>query len=77
MIAFRELQFEDLPFLVEVRNASRSMLHDDREFTLAQAQEWFKTAHPRFYLVTHEGAPIGYFRTSSWSETNQNVSIEL
>jgi len=74
-IAFRELQAADLPFLVSVRNSCRAMLHDDREFTPEQANEWFATVHPRFYLLTRDGAPIGYFRTSNWSEANRNVYV--
>ena len=74
-IAFREMQHQDLPFLVGVRNECRAMLHDDTEFTLAQAQEWFKAARPRFYIVTHDGSLIGYFRTSNWSDANRHVYV--
>jgi len=77
MIAFRELQSNDLPFLVDVRNACRTMLHNDAEFTLTQAQEWFDTKRPRFYIAAHEGSPIGYFRTSNWSEANRHVYVGL
>ncbi len=75
MIAFRKLQRDDLAFLVSVRNECRAMLHDDREFTLAQAEDWFDSTRPRFYLVALAGSPIGYFRTSNWSETNRHVYV--
>ena len=77
MIAFRDLQSGDLPFLLGVRNECRTMLHDDRAFTLAQAQAWFAVTRPRFYLVTQDGSPIGYFRTSHWDETNRHVHVGL
>lgn len=74
-IAFRELQQDDLPFLLEVRNECRAMLHDDSAFTLEEARRWFTTARPRFYLITRDGAPIGYFRTAHWDEASGHVSI--
>lgn len=75
MIAFRELQRADLAFLVNVRNGCRAMLHDDRAFTLAQAEDWFDSTRPRFYLATLGHSPIGYFRTSNWSDANRHVYI--
>ena len=75
MIAFRELQQSDLTFLLTVRNECRAMLHDDTEFTLAQAERWFNQKRPRFYIVTNDGAPIGYFRTSNWDDTNRHVTV--
>lgn len=74
-IAFREMQQQDLPFLVGVRNECRAMLHNDTEFTLAQAQDWFRTKHPKFYIATLEGSSIGYFRTSNWDETSRHVFV--
>ncbi len=75
VIAFREMQQDDLPFLIEVRNECRAMLHDDSAFTLDQAQAWFAAARPRFYIITYEGTAIGYFRTSHWEDANRHVSI--
>lgn len=75
MIAIRELQASDLPFLVGIRNECRSMLHDDAEFTLAQAKAWFTATQPRYYVIACEGTPIGYFRTSNWNDVNRHVHI--
>ena len=75
MIALREMQPADLPFLIEVRNECRAVLHDDSAFTLEQAQAWFAATHPRFYIITHQGMAIGYFRTSHWDDANRRVSI--
>jgi RimJ/RimL family protein N-acetyltransferase len=75
MIAFRRLQRGDLPFLLEVRNQSRDMLHDNSVFTLEQAQVWFDTQQPRFYLATQDDTPVGYFRTSSWDEANSRAYV--
>jgi RimJ/RimL family protein N-acetyltransferase len=75
MIAFRKLQRSDLPFVLEVRNLSRDMLHDNSVFTLDQAQVWFDTKQPRFYLATQDGTPVGYFRTSNWDEANSHAYV--
>jgi RimJ/RimL family protein N-acetyltransferase len=75
MIGFRRLQRSDLPFLLEVRNQSRDMLHDNSAFTLEQAQAWFDKQQPRFFLATQDGAPVGYFRTSNWDEANKHAYI--
>src|SRR3989442_400073 len=75
MIAIRDIRQSDLPFLIEVRNECRTMLHDDSAFTLDEAQEWFAATRPRFYIITCAAVSIGYFRTSRWHEANGHVSI--
>jgi RimJ/RimL family protein N-acetyltransferase len=75
MISFRELNRADLPFLLSVRNSCRAMLHDNTEFTLQQAEDWFDLRQPRFYLVILGRSSIGYFRTSNWSEVHRNLYI--
>jgi RimJ/RimL family protein N-acetyltransferase len=75
MIVFRRLQRGDLAFLLEVRNQSRDMLHDNSVFTLEQAQVWFDTQQPRFYLATQDARPVGYFRTSNWDEANSHAYV--
>src|SRR5688572_16435099 len=75
MMSFRELNRGDLSFLVEVRNECRDMLHNDAEFSLAEAREWFDRERPRFYIITDKDAPIGYFRTSNWDDRNRHVYV--
>ena len=75
MIVFRRLQRGDLAFLLEVRNQSRDMLHDNSVVTLEQAQVWFDTQQPRFYLATQDAKPVGYFRTSNWDEANSHAYV--
>jgi RimJ/RimL family protein N-acetyltransferase len=74
-MSFRELNRGDLSFLVEVRNECRDMLHNDAEFSLAEANEWFDRERPRFYIITNNAAPIGYFRTSNWDDQNRHVYV--
>ena len=51
------------------------MLHDDREFTLEEAERWFDSTQPRFYLVSLGSLPIGYFRTSNWNYASRHVYV--
>lgn len=71
--AFESLAPRDLPFLIEIRNECREFLHDNREFTLADAERWFEAARPTFWLIRYEGNPIGYFRTSDYSTRNRTM----
>ncbi len=75
MISFRELNRGDLSFLIEVRNDCRHMLHNDAEFSLAEANDWFDRERPLFYLITDDAAPIGYFRTSNWDQQARHVYV--
>ena len=62
---FERLAEEDLPFLLEVRNDCRNMLHDNRVFTLGECQAWFRDRQPEFYVVRYQGERVGYFRVSN------------
>jgi RimJ/RimL family protein N-acetyltransferase len=75
IISLSELRRIDLPFLLDVRNRCRAMLHDDHEFSLREAEQWFDSTRPRFYLVALDCCPIGYFRTSNWDEVNRHVYV--
>lgn len=65
MITLTPLKIEDLPFLLEVRNdpSTRENLEDNREFSLEECENWFKTTKPAWLLVKNEkGEKVGYFR---------------
>lgn len=74
-IAFRRLAYDDLPFLIEVRNECRSFLHDDREFTLAECRDWFASLNPEFWLVLLASDAVGYFRTSERTLNGRSVML--
>ncbi len=65
MFTFAPLRQEDLPFLLAIRNECRDFLHDDREFTLAESEAWFRDAKPTFHVIEHDLEQIGYFRLSN------------
>lgn len=70
---------EDLPFFLEVRNASREFLHDNREFTLEQCQKWFAElpAERRYLIIVHEGERIGYFRLWEMPSFGLDLNVEI
>lgn len=76
---FRGMTEEDLPWFNKVRNESREFLHDNREFTLEQTQEWFKSLPAdRYYTVIHYGQfRIGYFRFRKYSKTCIEIGADL
>ena len=74
-IGFVPLTGADLPFLVEIRNECRSVLHDDRRFTVDDARQWFEMQRPEFWLIQLDGVPIGYFRTSCHSSVNRSMMV--
>ena len=74
-LTFEPLTEVDLPFLLEVRSSCRDFLHDDREFTLAESEAWFRAQKPEFYLIRLGGEPIGYFRTSNRDPEDRSIYV--
>ncbi len=72
-IRFVALTEGDLPFLLEVRNECRNFLHDDREFTLEEARQWFSSTRPQYWVIYCDGTAIGYFRTSCGAAGSHSI----
>ena len=75
MVTICPMVEDDLPFLLQVRNASRDMLHDNREFSLDECTKWWRSTKPRFFTIKHNDISVGYIRTSNWDENNLSVYI--
>ncbi|MGQ0802750.1 MAG: GNAT family N-acetyltransferase [Actinomycetota bacterium] len=73
--AFEPLAHEDLPFLIEVRNECRNSLHDNRVFTLAECETWFREESPDFHVIRYGGERIGYFRLSHHDPENASIYV--
>ncbi|NBP00915.1 MAG: GNAT family N-acetyltransferase [Proteobacteria bacterium] len=76
-ITLRDLQEKDLNFLVEVRNECKDFLHNASEFSIDSCKKWFNDTKPKFFLIEKENAPIGYFRTSEWTDNSCFVGGDL
>jgi RimJ/RimL family protein N-acetyltransferase len=75
MFLFAPLTHEDLPFLIEVRNECRDSLHDNRIFTLAECEIWYREKKPDFHVIRCDGERIGYFRLSNHDLENASIYI--
>ena len=66
MIYLKSLTESDLPFLLEIRNddSTRCNLENNSKFTLKESLEWFRETQPKWYIILHQGVPVGYIRTS-------------
>lgn len=65
----------DLEFFQKVRSSSREFLHDPRDYSLAEVQDWFAAlpSNKKYYIIEEEEQEhngyhtfffrIGYFRT--------------
>ena len=58
----RTLLADDLPWFLSVRNASRQMLHDSREFSLEEAESWLEESSPDIRVIEFGERPVGYLR---------------
>lgn len=66
MITLKPLTKTDLLFLLEVRNddSTRSMLENNKVFTIEQCLVWFNKSHPKWYIIETNNQPVGYIRTN-------------
>lgn len=75
MFSFEPLRHQDLSFLIEVRNECRDSLHDNRAFTLAECETWFRETAPDFYVIRYDGDRIGYFRLSQHDPEEASIYV--
>ena len=76
-VNIRWMTFEDLPFLVEVRNECRTFLHDDKKISLQDSVRWWQEQNPTFVIIQLHACntPVGYMRISHWSTYSRHVMI--
>lgn len=79
MITYRPLKEEDLEFFNATRNECREFLHDNREFTLEQTKEWFKSLPPnqKYYLIHNGVQSLGYIRVNEFSDSCWEIGMDL
>ena len=74
---FRRMELKDIPFFNSVRNESCSYLHDSSKYTIEESKEWFFKNTPVFFIVSHDGNDIGYFRTSNWGKNSVYIGMDI
>lgn len=77
VISIRRMVTNDVPFFNRVRNDSREFLHDDTEYSVAQSSEWFTSTNPEYYILTIDGADVGYFRTSHRLKYSIHIGLDI
>jgi RimJ/RimL family protein N-acetyltransferase len=76
-LKFRKIESTDIPKFLEIRNVSKEFLHNNSEFTLDDANNWFNTYNPNFYMIELGDNVIGYFRTSNWENKSMYLGCDL
>lgn len=73
------MEQKHIGLFVYIRNKVRNLLHDDREFTIAEAHQWFKNLDPRnkYYMIDYGTSLIGYFRTVRLSNGVVQIGADL
>ncbi len=74
---FRKMESTDISIFLEIRNVSKEFLHNNSEFTLDDANNWFNTYNPNFYMIELGENIIGYFRTSNWENKSMYLGCDL
>lgn len=74
-VVLEALQEKDLAFLLDVRNECREFLHDNREFSLAEAVSWFRESRPVFYLIYIGVERVGYIRLGRVDPQQKSVYV--
>lgn len=65
-LELRQMDYEDLEFLLEVRNheSTRNFLENNSIFTIDRCREWFKKLTSPWYIILVNDVKVGYVRTN-------------
>ena len=77
MSNIRLLNINDIPFFNTVRNECHTYLHNPNTFTLQESYSWFKENNNPFFIYQIDSKPIGYFRTSNWTEVSCYIGMDI
>lgn len=76
-IIIRNMQYDDLVYVKEIRDASLEFLDTQVSFSLEETQEWFVKDKPKWYVIEIRDRVAGYIRTSNYDTINKNLYIGL
>ena len=74
-VDLRPMSGKDLEFVNKIRNhdSTRKFLRNTNLITLEDTKVWFKTTHPKWFIVDCAGEDVGYIRTSH--DTSESICI--
>lgn len=72
---FSQLEFSDLSWFLEIRNAIRMNLHDSKKFSIAETEAWYKKGmlNNLYYIVANSEYKVGYIRIKKEFNTNKTL----
>ena len=76
-ISFREMELEDVPFFLDIRNECRDMLHDSGYYSLEEAFEWWPKKEGDYWVIRSGMFEIGYVRLSNLGTENVQVGMDI
>jgi RimJ/RimL family protein N-acetyltransferase len=68
---------DDLPFFLNIRNQVKDKLHDSREFTLEEAQEWLQKTPVQYWIISNDLEKVGYFRLARINESLWQIGADI
>ena len=76
-LSFSRLIEEDLPFFLRVRNQVKDKLHDAREFSLEEAQEWLTVTPVQYWVISLDLLKVGYFRLLRVNDSLWQIGADI
>lgn len=77
MYEFRLMNKKDLPIFLRIRNEVSEYLHDNRKFTIGEAEIWWANQTTEYWLILRDGVCIGYFRLQNSNQDYFLIGADL
>lgn len=74
-VDLRPMSEKDLEFVNKIRNhdSTRKFLRNTNLISLDDTKTWYKTTHPKWFIIYCDGNDVGYVRTSH--DTSETICI--
>jgi len=76
-IFIRDLVFDDLKALKEIRDYSLEYLDTQISYTYEETCDWFYKINPKWFIIEVKEKIAGYIRTSDYDQTNKSFYVGL
>ncbi len=76
-IAIRDLKFDDLKAVKEIRDYCLEYLDTQKSYTYEETCKWFTESKPKWYVIELREKVVGYIRTSNYEDSNRSLFVGL
>lgn len=76
-ISIRDLSFNDLKQLKEIRDYSLDYLDTQVSYTYEETCDWYTKTNPQWFAIEVRDKMAGYIRTSNYDEANKSFYVGL